>query len=127
MLAAMSRLVRLLRPCLLTGVLLTLVLGINGLDGAIHSVHHLAPPSHADEPLHHEENPGPSGGATTATCDLATAVAQLTAAEVQTLPEIGSSLARLAGMVVTGPDILRSAWVEPARGRAPPPMETAST
>jgi hypothetical protein len=123
MVAAMSSLVRSARPCVVGLLALSLVLGINGLEGAIHSVHHLSAPEPAhphETDGHAEEQGGAPAGALEETCHVAAAASHLAATAVEALPVIGPSTAE-AGMVPLGlRDAPRRAWREPARGRAPP-------
>jgi len=119
MVAAMSDLVRRARPGIATLLALTLVLGINGLEGAIHSVHHLSVPetAHAHEADGHEDE---QKSTPEEPCPVAAAASHAAAVVLEALPVIGPSSAA-AQLVPLGsqdwPDLARR---EPARGRAPP-------
>lgn len=120
MVPAMSGLLRSARPCVAALLTLALVLGINGLVGAIHSVHHLPAPmetrSHGE---HGDQAPAPAG-TPHETCPVAAAALHLAATEVETLP--GLDLLPIdAELVAPGAqDALRGAWREAGSGRAPP-------
>jgi DUF2946 family protein len=111
-----------------------LVVGINGLDGAIHSVHHpLAPiESYDHDGLGHErdghghegEGQGAPAGAPDETCPVAAAALHLAATTTETPPVLGA-LSPVALLVALGtPDDPRITWREPAHGRAPPSLRS---
>jgi len=127
MVAAMSSLLRPARPGVVTLLALALLLGMNGLDGAVHSVHHLssswmahvaAAESHEDE-----QNEVPVG-ATEESCHVAAAASHLAAIEVEALSIMGPSTA-VSPLVVGGPqDTSRLAQGKPAHERAPPSLRS---
>ena len=119
MVAAMSDLVRRARPGIVTLLALTLVLGINGLEGAIHSVHHLSVPEtvhahgtdgHEDEQKSTPEEP----------CQVAAAASHTAAVVLEALPVIGPSTAAVELVPLGSQDWPDLARREPVRGRAPP-------
>ena len=127
MVAAMSSVLRPGRPGVVTLLALALLLGMNGLDGAIHSVHHLSSiwMAHIAEAEGHEDeqNEVPVG-ATEESCHVAAAVSHLAAIEVEALPVIGPSTAENP-MVVRGPqDTSRLTQGKPAHERAPPSLRS---
>jgi len=127
MVAAMSSLLRSARPGVVTLLALAILLGMNGLDGAVHSVHHLSSiwMAHVAEAEGHEDeqNEVPVG-ATEESCLVAAAASHLAAIEVETLSVIGPSTAE-SPMVVRGPqDTSRLTQGEPAHERAPPSLRS---
>lgn len=127
MVTAMSSLLRSARPGVVTLLALALLLGMNGLEGAIHSVHHISPmgAAHAAEADSHEDgqNEAPAG-ATEGSCHLAAAASHLAAIVVEALPVIGPSTAE-SPMVVPGPqDSPRLTQGKPAHERAPPSLRS---
>src|SRR6266496_3972535 len=104
MVAAMSSLLRSGRPGVVTLLALALLLGMNGLEGAIHSVHHLSSigTAHAAEADRHADgqNEAPVG-ATEEGCQVAAAASHLAAIVVEALPVIGPSTAE-SPMVALG-------------------------
>ena len=119
MVAAMSRLLRRARPGRGTLLALTLGCGINGLEGAIHSVHHLSVP----ETVHAHETDGPEdeqSGAPEEPCQVAAAAAHTAAIAVEALPVIGPSTDEAQILLLGSQDSPDLAWREPTRGRAPP-------
>jgi len=119
MVAAMSDLVRRARPGIATLLALTLVLGINGLEGAIHSVHHLPVPEtvHAHETDGHENEPKSTPEEP---CQLAAAASHTAATAGDALPAISASAAEARLVPLGSRDWPDLASREPARGRAPP-------
>ena len=127
MVPAMSGLLRSARPFLMALLATALVVGSNGLDGAIHSVHHpLAPVlSHERDGHGHEgEGQGAPAGAPDETCPVAAAALHLAATTTETPPVLGA-LSPVALLVALGtPDDPRITWREPAHGRAPPSLRS---
>jgi hypothetical protein len=124
MVPAMSGLLRFARPCFVALLTAALMLGANGLVGAIHSVHHLPAPA-ANRSLdarghgHGEQVPAPAG-APDQTCPIAAAALHLAASGVEA-PAVLDPLPIDAELVAPGAqDALRAAWREPGSGRAPP-------
>jgi hypothetical protein len=115
MVPAMSGLLRSARPCVVALLTLTLVLGINGFVGAIHSVHHLPVQAHA-----HDEQGGAPADTPDETCPVAAAASHIAATAVEPPPVLGpgSALSRLGTPGLE--DTPRIAWREPGSGRAPP-------
>jgi hypothetical protein len=107
------------RPGLVSLLALTLVFGINGLEGAIHSVHHLPVPetAHPPETDGHENE---QNGAPEEPCQVAAAAAHTAAVAVEALPVIGPSTAEAQLVPLRSKDRPDLEWREPARGRAPP-------
>ena len=141
MVPAMSRLIRMCRVSASALLAAALVIGVNGLDGAIHSVHHLPAPvdAHAHDVTsdsHHEQHesvPGtpPASGTpasrTEVPCSVAAAASQASATSVEP-PATPAPVATALGLVALGaPDPVRTAWREPGSGRAPPSIRSASS
>jgi hypothetical protein len=127
MVAAMSSLLRSARPGVVTLLALALLLGMNGLDGAIHSVHHLSSSwmAHVAEAEGNEDgqNEAPVG-ATDESCHVAAAASHLAAIEVEALSVTGPSTVE-SPMVVLGPqDTSRLTQGKPAHERAPPSLRS---
>ena len=113
MVAAMSGLLRSARACVVALLAPALVLGVNGLVGAIHSTHHLPAPAES----HEHDAPGES-------CPVAAAALHMSATMVEAPPALGA-LSSVAQLVALGtPDGPRIVWREPARGRAPPSLRS---
>ena len=119
MVPAMSDLLRSARLFVLGTSCLALVLGINGLEGAIHSVHHLPEQAHA-----HDERGGAPANTLDETCPIAGAASHFAATAVEPPPVLGpvSALARLGTPGLEGAP--RIAWREPGSGRAPPSLRS---
>jgi hypothetical protein len=123
MVAAMSCLFRSMRPGVVTLVALALLLGINGFEGAIHSVHHLPPiamPHAAEADSHEGGQDEVPAGATGESCQVAAAASHLTAIAVMALPVVGPSTAESAMVVLEPHDSPRLMQGKPAHERAPP-------
>ena len=123
MVAAMSPLFRLARPGALTLLALALLLGMNGLEGAIHSVHHLSSVAmiHGAEADSHADGQSEAPtGATGESCQVAAAASHLAAIVVEALPVIGQSTAESPLVVLGLQDSPRLMQGKPAHERAPP-------
>ena len=122
MVAAMSVVQRWIRPSLLTLMAVSLVLGAYGLDGAIHSVHHLP----ASEALHHqdaddsEDDHGASGSDPEQACHVAAAASHAAATVMDVLPVVGRAPMDARLLRLATHEVARFAWIDPHRGRAPP-------
>ena len=112
------------RRSLVALLALTLVLGVNGFVGAIHSAHHAPAPAMAlahdahgqgDDP----QNPPPSR-APQDTCPVAAAALHLAGSAVEAPPALAPSPATARLVALDPQDPPRAAWNGPARGRAPP-------
>ena len=128
MVAGMSGLLRPTRPGVVTLLALALLLGMNGLDGAIHSVHHLSPlmMTHVGEADGHEDgqNEVPNGTAEES-CHVAAAASHLAAIVVEeALPAIGPSTAESPMVVLGRPGASRVTQGKPAHPRAPPSLRS---
>jgi hypothetical protein len=128
----MSGLLRSARPCVAALLALALVLGINGLVGAIHSVHHLPAPvethSHGvhgqgHDGGHGQPDPAPAGSADQS-CPVAAAALHLAATEVAALPALDPSPAEAELVAPRQQDKPRLAWRQPGTGRAPPSLRS---
>jgi hypothetical protein len=132
----MSRLIRMCRASAAALLAAALVIGVNGFEGAIHSVHHLPAPvdAHAHDVTsdRHDEQPGsPVSGTPTSgkevPCSIAAAASQASATSVEP-PATPAPVATAFGLVALGaPDPVRTAWREPGSGRAPPSIRRASS
>ena len=137
----MSRLIRMCRASAAALLAAALVIGVNGFEGAIHSVHHLPVPvdahAHAVTSDDHDEQPGSPVSGTPASgtpvsgkeipCSIAAAASQASATSVEP-PATPAPVATALGLVALGaPDPVRTAWREPGSGRAPPSIRSASS
>ena len=132
----MSRLLRMCRASAAALLAAALVIGVNGFEGAIHSVHHLAAPvdTHARDVTSdgHDEQQGSPVSGTPASgkevpCSIATAASQASATSVEG-PATPAPVTTALGLVALGaPDPVRTAWREPGSGRAPPSIRSASS
>jgi hypothetical protein len=124
MVAAMSGLPRAAQRSLVALLTLAFVLGVNGLVGAIHSVHHLPAPAKAlahdaHGHGHDEQDPTPTG-APQDTCPVAAAALHLAGTAVEAPPAFDPSPAEATLVALGSQDSPHATWREPARGRAPP-------
>lgn len=119
MVAPMSGLLRLARPSALALLALTLALGINGLEGAIHSVHHLSAPATA-HPHETDSEEDERSGAPEEPCQVAAAASHMAAIAAEALPVIGPSTAEVELVPLRQQDAPRAAQRAPAHDRAPP-------
>ena len=108
-----------IRPCLVMLVVLALPLGAYGVDGAIHSVHHLL----AAAQLHqHDGNDSDDeqGAGAEQDCQVAAAASHAAATAVETAPVITPAPADSQMPLLVTVEAPRPAWTEPDRDRAPP-------
>jgi hypothetical protein len=142
----MSRLLRMCRVSAAALLAAALVIGVNGFEGAIHSVHHLPAPvdAHAHNVTsdgHDEQQGSPVSGTpasgtpasgtpasgTEVPCSIAAAASQASATTVEP-PVTPAPVATALGLVALGAlDPVRTAWREPGSGRAPPSIRSASS
>ena len=125
MVPAMLAVGRSARAALAGLLVLGLLLGVHGLIGAIHSVHHLPQPAvghtHGTRALGHDDGgPRAPAGAPDGSCPVAAAALQLSATTAEAAPALGGSVP-VSGLVslatLSGPRLSRR---EPADERAPP-------
>ena len=125
----MSGAVRWIRPSLVTLMTVSLVLGVYGFDGAIHSVHHLV----ASDALHQQDvddsegDHGTSGGDPEQACHVAAAASHAAATLVDVLPVVGPASMDARLLLLAMRDVPRSAWTDSHRGRAPPSSRPLSS
>ena len=132
----MSRLIRTCRASAAALLAAALVIGVNGFEGAIHSVHHLPAPvdAHAHDVTSdsHDRQQGSPVSGTPAPgkeipCPVAAAASQASATSVEG-PATPAPVATALGLVALGAtDPVRTAWREPGSGRAPPSIRSASS
>lgn len=117
MVPAMLGLFRSARPLVVTLLAVALVLGINGLEGAIHSAHHLPAPvgTHGHDPQRGAPVPG-----TEEPCAVAAAASHIAATAVEEPPALVPVPAVVELDALGAPNAPRIAWREPGSGRAPP-------
>ena len=124
MVPAMSGLFRSARPLVVTLLAVALVLVINGLEGAIHSAHHLPAPveTHGQvDPGHrHDPQRGAPVPGTEEPCAVAAAASHIAATAVEAPPALVPVPAALELVALGAPNAPRIAWREPGSGRAPP-------
>jgi hypothetical protein len=136
MVPAMSRSIRMCRVSAAALLAAALVIGVNGFEGAIHSVHHLPAPvdAHAHAVTsggHDEQHDSPASGTPASKaeipCSVAAAASQASATSVEP-PATPAPVTSAPGLVALGaPDPVRTAWREPGSGRAPPSLRSASS
>jgi hypothetical protein len=125
----MSRLIRMCRASAAALLAAALVIGVNGFEGAIHSVHHLSAPVDAhDVASHgHDDQHDSPVSETEKPCSVAAAASQASATSVEG-PATAAPVATALGLVtLRAPDPVRTAWREPGSGRAPPSIRSASS
>jgi hypothetical protein len=124
MVPAMSGLLRSTRACGAALLALALVVGINGLEGAIHSTHHLPAPvavhAHDLTGSGHDEQGEAPAPETAEPCPVAAAASHVAAAAVEPPPTLAPVPAALELVALGAPDAPRVAWRKPGSGRAPP-------
>ena len=124
MVPGMSGLLRWARPCVVALLTVALVLGINGLEGAIHSVHHLPAPVESNAHDHsghgHDTERGAPVPGTEEPCPVAAAASHIAATAVEVPPGVIPLAATAVFLTLGSPDAPRIAWREPGSGRAPP-------
>ena len=123
MVPAMSGVFRSARPCVVALLTVSLVLGINGFVGAIHSVHHLPAPVETHAHGHDRSDPVPAG-ALDQSCPAAAAALHLAATEVAVPLALGLSPAEAEMVAPRQQDKPRLAWRQPGTGRAPPSLRS---
>jgi len=125
----MSGAVRWIRPSLVTLMTVSLVLGVYGFDGAIHSVHHLV----ASDALHQQDvddsegDHGTPGADSEQACHVATAASHAAATLVDVLPVVGPASMDARLLLLAMRDVPRSAWTDSHRDRAPPSSRLLSS
>ena len=124
MVPAMSGLLRSARPSVVAILAAALVFGVNGFEGAIHSVHHLPAPAQAHPHDftghgHGEQGDVPDPG-TQEPCSIAAAASHASAASVEPPAALAPVPIALELVTLRAPDPPRTAWREPGSGRAPP-------
>jgi hypothetical protein len=131
----MSGLFRSARLCVAALLTTALVLGVNGFEGAIHSVHHLpAPPASIEEAHAHdytghghgEQGDVPDPG-TQEPCSIAAAASHASAASVEPPAALAPVPIALELVTLRALDPPRTAWREPGSGRAPPSIGRISS
>jgi hypothetical protein len=127
----MSGLFRSARPFVVALLAATLVLGVYGLEGAIHSVHHLPAPAqaHAHDYAghgHDEQGDAPNSG-TEEPCVIAAAASDASATAVEPPAVLAAAPAVLDLVAIGALDPPRTAWREPGSGRAPPSVGRISS
>jgi len=131
MVPAMSGLLRSARPLVVALLAAALVLGVNGFDGAIHSVHHLPAPVevHAHDFAgrgHDDQNDSPDR-ATEEPCSVAAAASHAPATAVEPPTVLAAGPTALELVALGAPDSPGTAWREPGSGRAPPLLRRISS
>jgi hypothetical protein len=130
----MSGLFRSARPFVVALLAALLVLGVNGFEGAIHSVHHL-PASPAPIKAHaydysshghdgHGDAPDPGREEP---CSIAAAASHASAASVAPPTALAPMPIALEPVALGETDPPRAAWREPGSGRAPPSVGRTSS
>ena len=131
MVPAMSGLLRSARRSVVALLATALVIGVNGFEGAIHSVHHLPAPAQAhahDYTGHEHDGQGDSSAPETEEpCSLAAAASHdsSTTVESPAVPAMAPTAVELVAQGALDPP--RTAWREPGSGRAPPSVSRISS
>ena len=129
MVAAMLGAVRWIQPSIVTLMTVSLMFGVYGFDGAIHSVHHLL----ASDSLHQQDTDdsegdhGTSGADPAQACHVAAAASHAAATLVDVLPVVGPASMDARLLLLAMRDVPRSAWTDSHRGRAPPSSRLLSS
>jgi len=129
MVAAMLGAVRRIQPSIVTLMTVSLMFGVYGFDGAIHSVHHLL----ASDALRQqdvddsEDDHGTSGADPEQACHVAAAASHATATLVDVLPVVGLTSMDTRLLFLGTRTVPRFGWTDPHRGRAPPSSRLLSS
>ena len=121
--------VRRIQPSIVTLMTVSLMFGVYGFDGAIHSVHHLL----ASDALHQQDvddsegDHGTSGADLEQACHVATAASHAAATLVDVLPVVGPASMDARLLLLAMRDMPRSAWTDSHRDRAPPSSRLLSS
>ncbi len=131
MVPAMSGLLRSARPSLVALLATALVMGVNGFEGAVHSVHHL--PAHVEAHAHdytghgHHEQGEPPVRETAEACYVAAAASHAAATSVEPPAALALAPAALELVALGAPGAPRISGREPGSGRAPPSLRSVSS
>ena len=129
MVAAMLGAVRWIQPSIVMLMTVSLVFGVYGFDGAIHSVHHLL----ASDALRQqdvddsEDDHGTSGADSEQACHVAAAASHAAATLVDVLPIVGPASMDARLPLLGTRTVPRFGWTDPHRGRAPPSSRLLSS
>ncbi len=129
MVTAMRGAVRRMQPFLVTLLTASLMLGIYGFDGAIHSVHHLL----ASEALHQqdvddsEDDHGAPGADPKQACHVSAAASHAADTVVDMLPVVSPASMDARLLLPATLAVPRLVWTDPHRGRAPPSSRLLSS
>jgi hypothetical protein len=129
MVAAMLGAVRWIQPSIATLMTVSLMFGVYGFDGAIHSVHHLL----ASDALRHqvvddnEDDHGTSGADAEQTCHVAATASHTAATLVDVLPVVGPVSMDTRLLLLGTRTVPRFGWTDSHRGRAPPSSRALSS
>jgi hypothetical protein len=124
----MSLPLRSARPFLVALLAIDLAAGLYGLEGAIHSVHHLpaSVAAHAHDLT--DEGQGEHGGTPTSPteepCPIAAAASHAAAAVVDAPPSPAPASLGLEPVALRAPDAPRAESREPGAGRSPPAVRS---
>jgi len=129
MVTAMRGALRWIQPFLVTLLTASLMLGVYGLDGAIHSAHHLLPSDalHQQDVDDGEDDHGASGADQEQACHVAAAASHAADSVVGMLPVVSPAPMETRPLLLATRAVLRLVWTDPHRGRAPPPSRLLST
>jgi len=122
MLIAMRGAVRWIQPSLVTLLTASLMLGVYGFDGAIHSVHHLL----ASDALHQqgvddsEDDHGAADADPKQACHVAAAASHAADTVLDMLPAVSPASMDARLLLLATRAEPRLVWRDPHRGRAPP-------
>src|SRR5215471_13313763 len=129
MVAAMLGAVRWIQPSIVAMMTMSLMVGLYGFDGAIHSVHHLL----ASDALRQqdvgdsEDDHGTSGADAEQACHVAAAASHAAAALVDVPPVVGPASMDARLLLFATRAVPRFGWTDPHRGRAPPSSRLLSS
>ena len=126
---AMRGALRWIQPFLVTLLTASLMLGVYGLEGAIHSVHHLLPSDalHQQDVDDGEDDHGAAGLDPGQACHVAAAASHAADTVVGTLPGVSPAPMDAQPLHLPACAVPRLVWTDPHRGRAPPPSRLLSS
>ena len=129
MVAAMLGAVRWIQPSIVMLMTVSLVFGVYGFDGAIHSVHHLLASNalRQQDVDDSEDDHGTSGAGAEQACHVAAAASHTAATLVDVLPVVGPASMDARPLLLGTRTVPRFGWTDSHRGRAPPSSRPLSS
>src|SRR5215470_5022861 len=129
MVAAMLGAVRWIQPSIVTLMTVSLMFGVYGFDGAIHSVHHLLAPDalHQPDVDDSEDDHGTSAADAEQACHVAGAASHAAATLVDVLPVVGPASMDARLLLFGTRTVPRVGWTDSHHVRAPPSSRLLSS